>query len=105
MNLSTPPVSEDERSVSISRGGSRSALAEGMTGGGGSGGGGGGGSGSNSGAIGSGRKGFSSGNGGEKRGAALATLDMGARVSPALAYGKIASLPQGDGGMGVMRGR
>ena len=103
MNLSTTPASEDERGVSISRAGPRnvaSVLAEGFSGGGG-----GGSGGISSGGISSGRKGFGSGSGGEKRGAALATLDMGARVSPALAYGKIASLPQGDGGIGVMRGR
>lgn len=46
------------------------------------------------------------GGGGDKPGAAsLATLYVGARVSPALPYGKIVSLPAGGGGgMGLVRG-
>ena len=83
--------------MSMSRGGPRnvgSVLTEGLSGGSGG-----------SRGISSARKGFGSGSGEERRGAALETLDMGARVSPALAYGKIASLPHGDGRIGIMRDR
>lgn len=50
--------------------------------------------------------GHGGGGGGDKPGvASLATLDVGARVSPALPYGNVVSLPAGGGGMGLVRGR
>lgn len=108
MNFCATTTSEDDRGASGSRGGSRNIIS-GLGGGGGTGTGGGvGTSGSGNGRASSlGGSGYIGGGGGDKPGAAsLATLDVGARVSPGLPYGKIVSLPAGGGGggMGLVRG-
>lgn len=92
-------TSEDERGGSGSRGGPRN-IVMGLSAGAGNGSSGGGGhSGSN------GRASLGGG-GGEKSGAAsLSTLDVGARVAPALPYGKTVSLPAGGSGIGLIGGR
>ncbi|CAM9802115.1 unnamed protein product [Ectocarpus sp. 13 AM-2016] len=86
MNFSASSTNEDERGGTASRGGSRivSGLGEGVAGN------------------------ISRTNivAGDKPGAvSLATLDVGARVSPALPYGKVVSLPSGGSGIGLIRGR
>ncbi|CAM9968612.1 unnamed protein product [Ectocarpus sp. 8 AP-2014] len=86
MNFSASSTSEDERGGTASRGGSRivSGLGEGVAG----------------------NISRTSIVGGDKPGAvSLATLDVGARVSPALPYGKVVSLPSGGSGIGLIRGR
>lgn len=93
-------TSEDERGGSGSRGGPRNiAMGLGASAGNGGGGGGGGHGGSN------GRTSLGGGSA-EKSGAtSLATLDVGARVSPTLPYGKTVSLPPGGSGIGLIGGR
>ncbi|CAB1118609.1 unnamed protein product [Ectocarpus sp. CCAP 1310/34] len=86
MNFSSSTTSEDERGGTASRGGSRIAagLGEGVAG----------------------NISRTSIVGGDKPGAvSLATIDVGARVPPALPYDKIVSLPSGDSGIGLIRGR
>ncbi|CAN0113390.1 unnamed protein product [Ectocarpus sp. 6 AP-2014] len=86
MNFSASSMSEDERGGTASRGGSRivSSLGDGVAG----------------------NISRTSIVGGDKPGAvSLATLDVGARVSPALPYGKVVSLPSGGSGIGLIRGR
>lgn len=92
-------TSEDERGGSGSRGGSRS-IAMGLSAGVSNGASGGGGH------VGSSGRTSLGGGGAEKSGAtALATLEVGARVSPTLPYGKSASLPAGGNGIGLIGGR
>lgn len=92
-------TSEDERGGSGSRGAPRS-IVMGVSAGAGNGGNGGGGHGGSNGRTSLG------GGGTEKSGATtLATLDVGARVSPALPYGKSVSLPAGGSGIGLIGGR
>lgn len=92
-------TSEDERGGSGSRGGPRQ-IVMGLSAGAGNGGSGGGGHGGSNGRTNLG------GGGAEKSGATtLATLDVGARVSPASPYGKSVSLPAGGSGIGIIGGR
>lgn len=92
-------TSEDERGTSGSRGGPRN-IVMGLGAGAGNGGSGGGGHGGSSGRTSLG------GSGSEKSGATtLATLDVGARASPALPYGKSVSLPASGSGIGLIGGR
>lgn len=89
MTFSTTPASDDERGASGSRSGIRSAGA---------------GLGGSVGGV-SGRTTNGGGTGGGKPGVALATLNEGARVSPALSYEKIVFLPAGAGGIGLVKSR
>lgn len=92
MNFSSTIAGEDERSSTASRGGSRySTLGHGT---------------GTSGNSGSGRTGAVGGNSRQvKAGSAPVAIEAGARVTPALSYGQVVSLPAGVGALGRVRGR